>query len=143
MVDEEEELILALLSGRTVLDKDGLPTIQYLSGNEERRARRLLAARLRRGLLSGEMWNQIAALIDPCPNRHPAIERQIEFHYRRAGQQPTRPTRETAIAQHLNSKLKGGQGVSSAIRATAAKFGISERYVWEIWRAHRNTRDLF
>jgi hypothetical protein len=141
MVNEEEELILALLSGRMTYD-NGLPEIQYLEGDEERKARTVLAARLRTGPISGEIRDQIAALIDPQHDTHPAIERKIEFIHRRAGQQSTPPTLKTAIAQYLNSRVKAGEGISAAVRAAVNEFGLSERYIWAIWKLYRRRADL-
>jgi hypothetical protein len=140
MKDESPEfgLVLALLCGYVEYDGDHLPQHHYLiDAGQETTARVYLANLLRGpGNLSQQLREILAALFDPEPNKHPAVEREILFKRRRSGR-TNDAMRKSVIAGFIWNKVKSGQSAESAVLDASIKYKLERSRIFEIWGAYR------
>jgi hypothetical protein len=139
--ESDETSAYVLLAGFVARDKKGLPQTSYLKpdSEEELAARAALARLLRRPYpLTEELRKQLAALFDPEPDTHPAIERKISFRHRGRGRRPQH-MRNTQIALRVWDRSDGGQPrkVEKAVQHAADEYGLTRDEVYKIWGPYK------
>ena len=133
---QNEMLILSLLSGFTKETNNSVK-IEYLSGKEESRARKLLAETIRANtLVSRQIIESIADLFDPEPHS-PFVERKLVFVRRTKGK-PKNYLLHSKIANHVRSHLEfhGSTRKKDAIQSAQNKFNLSRSEVQRIYTAY-------
>lgn len=137
MKEDDEALMLAkvLLGGYLDHDKHGLLHKKYLT--DETQARRSIASLLRsESPLDPDLRDKLAALFDPAPDTHGAIDRKLIFAHRGRGARK-KLERTSSIAWHVWGLVTRGLTADAAIQSAAGQFEVDERNVKKMWAKHR------
>jgi hypothetical protein len=139
--DEFQKLMLAkvLLGGYIENDARGLPRQKYLAKDAELEARSALASILRNQKpLDHDLREKMAALFDPAPDTHTAVDRMMVFTHRVRGRRQNSMA-NTAIAWHVREAVTQGNPVAAAIQLAADQFGVDDSTVKKLWLRYRRT----
>lgn len=143
-------LALTLLDGFIQNNENGLPEQHYLAETKEDEGRRALARLLRSDApLDRHIRHTLAALFEPNdvtdehgrPWPYVPNSRQLKFEFRSKKRRPDH-VRNSAIAQYVNSRIKGDDSVEKTIANAAEKFDLSEDTIKTIWRKYRWAKHL-
>jgi hypothetical protein len=145
MNNDDNDLTLAygLLGGRTVHEKYGLPTTEYLEADDDKEAREAIVRLLRGRRINGQLCEMLAALFDHRlhvnpdgtfhSDSHLIAERQICFKFRRSGRSRDH-VRNSFIHHYIKTLVQGGTSVVDAQMDAHLKFHIGEEMIRNIWK---------
>lgn len=131
-----EAALYNLFHGRKKTVKGKL-VVEYLTGEEEREALRLLAAHIRQGTLQDkDFCIALSRLFDPdtSPTREP---RRVVFVPRRQRGRKGHEDITPSIARDLLRAALKGQNIESAVAIAVERYGVSRRTVMRVWSDYR------
>jgi hypothetical protein len=132
---DEEKTLDALFNGRKKTVKGRL-VIEYLTGEEEKAALRIVARLLRAGDLLLLLRSRLAGLLDP-DIRPIAQPRKLAFAPRRQHGRKGHEDISRYIARDIMHAAITGQKLEPAFADAADKYGVSRRTVIRAWNKYK------
>lgn len=141
--EDKRRQILLWLQGYIELDNVGLSKVQYLKGDGDKEARKLLADAIRTRMpMRQSMLDAFANLIDPTPESVSGEERILVFKFRSRGKRRNN-LRTSNIYFFMEELVVRGDKVESAVAAAMEQFKLSRAEVYKIWSTHKKIDEAF
>jgi hypothetical protein len=122
----DQELALAFLTGRRIVERDGHQFFRHLTNAEETKGRQALVRLLKSSPpLSAEIRWHLAALIDPKYTSR-ALRRGVKPNL----------DRDVAIASHIFKNSNDGRLTARLVKAVMRRYGVSRATVFRVRETH-------
>ncbi len=122
----DEELALAFLTGRQMVEREGQQFFRHLTSAETDKGRRALVRLLKSSApLSADIRGQLAIFIDPARTPRAA----------KAGVKPNFD-RDVAIANHIFKNSKDGRLTARLVKTLMRRHGVSRATVFRVRETH-------